>query len=501
VSSRLDVPAAADPPQLGETLILHVRGGSRVCVPAQLGQITPYVLLEQEDWFEDEIRFVRRWLRPGMRVVDVGANYGVYTLAAAAAVGPSGRVWAFEPTENTARFLQRSLELNDAQQVLLSPFAVSDRAGEVPFLITRSPEQNAIATGDASAQGAVGVPATTLDEMAQRHGWAGMDFVKLDVEGHETQVVQGGAGFFRTASPLVMFEVRAGRTINLTALASLAALGYEIYELLPGPLLLVPFDRESIDQYQLNLFACKADRAAQLEAGGFLCRRGSLRLAPLQAGWGLHCGSVLYARELGARWPSKPGFLSGAGDKAYFRGLEAFAASRVAAQEPGPRAASLQEAFECVGVALESGASLARQLTYARLAWEMGRREAATGTLFLARQRLESEAQRAVEEPFLPPAERYDAVSPLDRPADWVRCAVIEQLERLRAYSSLYVRDTTPEVLGPIMELPFRSPEMDRRWQLAKMPPGEPPRPEPVPRLCVRSAENLNPQFWCSVRG
>src|SRR3954466_14028954 len=106
----------------GGVLVVNVRGDARLCVPAALDQITPYVLLDQEDWFEDEIRFVRRWLSPGMRVVDVGANYGVYTLAAARAVGPSGTVWAFEPTRHTARFLQRSLELNEAKQVLLSPF-------------------------------------------------------------------------------------------------------------------------------------------------------------------------------------------------------------------------------------------------------------------------------------------------------------------------------------------------------------------------------------------
>jgi hypothetical protein len=45
------------------------------------------VLLEQEDWFEKEIAFVRRLLRSGMRAVDIGANYGTYTLAMARAVG------------------------------------------------------------------------------------------------------------------------------------------------------------------------------------------------------------------------------------------------------------------------------------------------------------------------------------------------------------------------------------------------------------------------------
>jgi hypothetical protein len=49
-------------------------------------------LIEQEDLFEKEIAFVRRLLQPSMRAIDVGANYGTYTLAMARAAGPKGRV-------------------------------------------------------------------------------------------------------------------------------------------------------------------------------------------------------------------------------------------------------------------------------------------------------------------------------------------------------------------------------------------------------------------------
>ena len=69
---------------------LNVRGNARICVPPSLELITPYVLLEQEDWFEDEIPFVRRLLRPGMHAVDVGASFGMYSMAMAMGVGAGG---------------------------------------------------------------------------------------------------------------------------------------------------------------------------------------------------------------------------------------------------------------------------------------------------------------------------------------------------------------------------------------------------------------------------
>src|SRR5690348_11604539 len=107
-------------------LVLNIRGNARICFPGPLDKTTRYVLLEQEDWFEDEIRFVRRWLRAGMRALDVGAAFGVYTVAMAQAVGDSGRVFAFEPTPDTAQFLERNLSLNELRNVALIGAAVSD---------------------------------------------------------------------------------------------------------------------------------------------------------------------------------------------------------------------------------------------------------------------------------------------------------------------------------------------------------------------------------------
>ena len=71
--------------------------GVKIVVPDSLDLLTPYVLREQQDCFEDETKFLRHLLQPGQQVMDIGANYGVYTHSMARKVGASGRVWAFEP--------------------------------------------------------------------------------------------------------------------------------------------------------------------------------------------------------------------------------------------------------------------------------------------------------------------------------------------------------------------------------------------------------------------
>ena len=483
-----------------DALVVSVRGGARLCVPPVVNQITPYVLLEQEDWFEDEIRFVRAWLQPGMRAVDVGANYGVYTLAAAMRVGPAGRVWAIEPTPQCAAFLRRSLEINGCTQAQVLETAVSERRGPVRFSLKSLSETNAVAEG-ADAGPTIEVQASTLDELAAECGWSGIDFVKLDVEGHELRAIRGAERFLGANSPLVMIEVLASAKFEHAAVERLAAMGYAAYRLLPGPLVLVPFrPGEPLDPYQINLFACKPDRAAGLAAAGRLAE--DLPAQPIRPdgeAWGRYAASAPYATALAGRWPGKAGFFAPGATRDYFEGLSAFAASRAAEQGAARRWALLERAWQAVEAAVAPGSSPTRHLSRARIAWELGRRDLAVRSLTALANLLEREAADPYAEPFLSPGPRFEALAWSPDPAAWLRCATLEQLEKLRQFSSIFVTDGTQHVIvEALARMPQRSPEMDRRAQLVRMAAGRQAGPEPAPSLRERSEENLNPEFWCS---
>jgi FkbM family methyltransferase len=255
---------------------IRIAGGVTVVVPARIDLLTPYVLLEQEDWFEDEIRFLRARLAPGSRCVDIGANYGCYTLALAKAAGPAGRVWSVEPSSGTAAWLRQSVEINEFAHVTIVQKALSDRIGTARLSIEANSELNSLSGGGSGPTEEV--PLTTLDTLAAEHDWDGIDFVKLDAEGEEERIVAGGAKFFAAHSPLVMFEIRHGERLNLALVDRLASVGYAPYRLLSGENVLAPWDPATpLDPFQLNLFACKPDRAALLE------RSGALRKAPAPA--------------------------------------------------------------------------------------------------------------------------------------------------------------------------------------------------------------------------
>jgi FkbM family methyltransferase len=482
----------------GEPLKINVRGGSRICVPRDLDQAATYVLLEQEDWFEDEIRFLRHWLKPGMQAVDVGANYGVYTAAMAQSVGPGGRVWSFEPTPSAANLLQQTLALNGFAHVELSSAAVSDHVGTVEFEIGPDSELNKIAGAGSPVGEVLKVPAITLSQIASTQDWSGVDFIKIDVEEHEPQVVAGGAGFFSRHSPLVMLEVLSNGRFEARALGQLKEMGYEVFRLIPGLMVLAPLDHDELDSFHLNLFACKQPFAERLAAEGCLSPVDAAASSkPDNKAWGRFLESAPYARELAGRWPEKAGFFSARGASIYYDGLASFAQSRDTEQSASERLAWLRRAFDRVCRAIEQHDTLPRTISYARLAWELGLREAATHGLRQAANKIREEAGRAEREPFLAPSLRYEALPADTAPHDWLECSVLEQLEKVRAFSSLYGGAATLSVLEPVFRRPFRSPESERRRQLVRMRTGIQSEPETHPLLCRASEENLNPAYWC----
>jgi FkbM family methyltransferase len=199
-------------PANASTAVFSIPGGSSITVPDDIRLMTPFVLAEQGDWFEGEIHFIRRWLKPGMIVVDVGANYGLYTITCAQRVGRSGRVWAYEPASLPRSFLAQSVAKNGLDNVRIAEKALSDHEGSARLGIAANAELNSL---NESGQSGENVPLTTLDRESST--WErDVDFLKLDAEGEEVRILAGAKEFFARQHPLVMFEYKAPRCLKWT---------------------------------------------------------------------------------------------------------------------------------------------------------------------------------------------------------------------------------------------------------------------------------------------
>lgn len=186
-----------------------------------------------------EQRALRALLAPGQRVLDVGANVGLYTVIMARAVGPAGHVWSFEPSPATAARLQENVRLNRLQNVTVAAAAVGETEGEVELLEFPDGQDvyNSVGARERPAEGVravrgVRVPAVTLDAYAAREGIKRVSVLKVDVEGAEERVLRGAVGLLRRSPGVVvlaeMYEPGAAQCGCSTAGAVelMASLGF-----------------------------------------------------------------------------------------------------------------------------------------------------------------------------------------------------------------------------------------------------------------------------------
>ncbi len=175
-----------------------------------------------------ETRLVQAFLRPGMTFLDVGAHIGYYTLIAARLVGDAGRVHSFEPGKDMRAQLEANVVRNDLHNVEIHRQALAERTGEVGFypsaLNSNQGISSIIASGDGRAA-PVTVPCLSLDDFAASLGGRRIDFLKMDIEGAELQVIRGGQRFFggKDAPPMIFEAHELGPVAQ-----ALRPLGYQI---------------------------------------------------------------------------------------------------------------------------------------------------------------------------------------------------------------------------------------------------------------------------------
>jgi FkbM family methyltransferase len=207
-----------------------------------------------------ELKLVSRILREGMTVVDVGANVGLYTALAMHRIKGRGRILAFEPHPESYQFLTQTvaanlalLPANERPKIDMLDLAASASEGEARLF------SNAANKGDnrlyffnlAQENGALPIRATTIDTALRDLKITSIDFLKLDVQGHEFEVIQGARDILR-ASPnaIILSEFwpdgirRSCNRDSMDYLSLLADLNFKIYQVHGDKLGLL---RDSVD--------------------------------------------------------------------------------------------------------------------------------------------------------------------------------------------------------------------------------------------------------------
>jgi len=178
--------------------------------------------------------FAREHVKPGAVVWDVGANLGLFSLAAAVKAGANGRVLAIEPDPQMLKILRRSMREMPASAAPIQAVcaAVSDAPGVVQLSVSnrgRSSNFMAGTPGSSTSGGVralVDVAAVTLDGLMETTG--APDVVKIDVETAEMLVLSGGTRLLAEARPIILVEVEHANSEAAATL--LKSHGYRLFD-------------------------------------------------------------------------------------------------------------------------------------------------------------------------------------------------------------------------------------------------------------------------------
>lgn len=177
------------------------------------------------DWEQHIERYITNHVRPGSVALDIGANIGYFTAVLSLKTGPEGLVYAFEPVPVTLEHLKLTIRANDLGNVTLVEGALGDESKQVT--ITYSPE----VLGNASLRERKHSPNArrsevtmrTLDSLYEEGSIRQCDFIKMDVEGYELNVLRGGTRYLRDSGADILFEynprMTEGGMIGLRLLA------------------------------------------------------------------------------------------------------------------------------------------------------------------------------------------------------------------------------------------------------------------------------------------
>jgi FkbM family methyltransferase len=167
----------------------------------------------QGEWEPGTWRAISEHIGPGKVFVDVGAHVGYFSLKAAKAVGPQGRVLAVEPNPETLKVLRANVEANRDAMITVYPVACSESDGFLDLFAAARANTGASSLSKANAMhygpvvNSYHVPTRRLDDLVRDSGVTRVDFVKIDVEGAELLVLKGAVATLDKFHPVLTIEM------------------------------------------------------------------------------------------------------------------------------------------------------------------------------------------------------------------------------------------------------------------------------------------------------
>ena len=197
------------------------------------------------EFSEFGVELLQQIIKPGMTVLDIGANIGVHTVPMAKAIGASGQVIAIEPQRIINQMLSGNVAMNGLTNVMVLTVALGKDMGMMTVPLTNYGEKDNFGSVSMALEGdGESVPLLTVDSFNLPR----CDFIKVNVEGMEGDVLEGAAKTLTRSKPIIYFD-NDGRDEPLKLINFLFEKDYRLYSHQP-PL----FNKNNFYENKTNIF-------------------------------------------------------------------------------------------------------------------------------------------------------------------------------------------------------------------------------------------------------
>ena len=229
----------------GEIFVKHTGLGFRIILDASKDVDKRFLL---SDFEQDNFQLIKKITKKGWKVIDVGANIGLYALTFAKLIGENeGIVFAFEPSDEAFFRINQNIKLNNFKNIKAYKLGVSNEIGETDFYMTEDDAYNSL--GKTPMKRIIekrNIPIITLDKFIEDNNIDEINILKIDTEGADYLVLRGATKLLENKNPpIILCEynkiTQSGYDYRLDDLIDFLELkGYKIYEIIKKKL--VPFN-------------------------------------------------------------------------------------------------------------------------------------------------------------------------------------------------------------------------------------------------------------------
>ncbi|MCI0707129.1 MAG: FkbM family methyltransferase [Ignavibacteriae bacterium] len=145
---------------------------------------------------EFETNLIKKEVKAGDVILDIGANIGYYTLIFARLVGDTGKVFAFEPDPTNFSLLKKNVEINGYKNVILIQKAVSNKSETLKLYLCEDNRGDHRIYDSGDSRQSVEIESLVMDEYFQHNGQK-INFIKMDIQGAELRAVSGMANILK----------------------------------------------------------------------------------------------------------------------------------------------------------------------------------------------------------------------------------------------------------------------------------------------------------------